>query len=86
MKQHQNYGDALGFLRSAYRLLGYLSCVYDALTRGSLHTWFYPNGELKDNYKKCVEFGGYSAKAPQHCPILVPFPLLKEEICKVLKK
>jgi trehalose-6-phosphate synthase len=38
MKQHQNYADALGFLRSAYRFPGDLSFVYDALTRGSLHT------------------------------------------------
>jgi hypothetical protein len=86
MKQHWNYADALGFLRFAYRLPSDLNCVYDALIRDSLHTWIYPNRELKDNYKKCVEFGGYFAKAPQHCPILAPFPLLKEEICKVLKK
>jgi hypothetical protein len=86
MKQHRNYADALGFLRSAYRQPCDLSCVYDALTRGSLHTWFYPDGKLKDNYKKCVEFGSYFAKAPQHCPVLALFPLLKEEICEVLKK
>ena len=33
-----------------------------------------------------MEFGTYFAKSVQHCPILDPHPLLKEEICAILKK
>jgi enhancing lycopene biosynthesis protein 2 len=33
-----------------------------------------------------VEFGTYFVKSAQHCPILASHPLLKEEICTILKK
>ena len=51
-----------------------------------MREWFYPNGDLKDTYKRCVEFGIYFAKCAQYCPILDSHPLLKEEICVILKK
>jgi hypothetical protein len=86
VKQHRNIGDALNFLRSAYRKPGDLSCVYDYLSRGTMYGWFHSNGVLKDNIKRCVELGTYFAKSTQHCPILASYPLLKEEICEVLKK
>ena len=33
-----------------------------------------------------MEFGTYFAKSAQHCPILDSHPLLKKEICTILKK
>lgn len=32
--------------------------------------WFLPNGDSKESYKHCVDFGTYSAITAQHCPIL----------------
>ena len=65
---------------------GDLSCVCDNLSKSSMREWFHPNGELKDTYKRCVEFDTYFVKSAQHCPILDSRPLLKEEICTILKK
>ena len=65
---------------------GDLSCVYDSLYKNFMRDWFYPNGELKDTYKRCVEFDTYFAKYAQYCLLLESHPALKEEICIVLKK
>ena len=86
MKQHRCIAGALSFLRASYRKPGELSSVYDKLSKNSMRDWFYSNGELKDTYKRCVEFGTYFAKSAQHCPVLESHPALKEEICTVLKK
>jgi hypothetical protein len=86
VKQHHNIQSALNYLRAAFRKPGDLSSVYDALSRGTMYEWFHPTGELKDNYKRCVELGNYFAKSKQHCPILAHHPQLKNEICEVLKK
>jgi hypothetical protein len=86
VKQHRNIGDALNFLRSAYRKPGDLSCVYDYLSRETMYGWFHSNGIMKDNIKRCVKLGIYFAKSTQHCLILASYPFLKEEICEVLKK
>jgi hypothetical protein len=86
VKQHRNLQEALDFLRSAYRLPGDLSCVYDNLNRSSMSGWFHSNGDLKDSIKRCVELGTYFAKSSQHCPILASYPELKNEICEVLRK
>ena len=86
MKQHRCIAGALSFLRASYRKPGELSSVYDKLSKNSMRDWFYSNGELKDTYKRCVEFGTYFAKSVQHCPVLESHPALKEEICTVLKK
>ena len=51
-----------------------------------MYECFYPNRDLKPNYKYCVKLGSYFAKSKQHCSILVDYPLLNDEICKVLKK
>jgi hypothetical protein len=51
-----------------------------------MRDWFHSNGELKDTYKRCVEFGTYFAKSAQHCPVLESHIALKEEICTILKK
>jgi hypothetical protein len=51
-----------------------------------MYEWFHPKGELKDNYKRCVELGTYFAKSKQHCPILANHLQLKNEICEVPKK
>jgi hypothetical protein len=86
VQQHRSIGDAWNFLRSAYRLPGDLSNVYDHLSRGTMYGWFHTNGTLKDNIQRCVELGTYFTKSAQHCPILDKFPLLKEEICQALNK
>jgi hypothetical protein len=86
VKQHRNLQEALDFLRSAYRLLEDLSCVYDNLSRSSMNGWFHSNGDLKDNIKRCVELGTYFAKSTQHCPVLASYPHFKNEICEVLRK
>jgi len=51
-----------------------------------MYKWFHPNGDLKENYKCCIEFGTYFAKSKQYCSILMNYPLFKEEICTVLCK
>ena len=51
-----------------------------------MRKWFHSNGDLKNTYKRCVEFNTYFVKSAQHCPILDSHPLLKEEICAILKK
>jgi hypothetical protein len=51
-----------------------------------MYKWFHPNGDLKENYKRCMELGTYFDKASQHCPILVDYPALRDEICNVLRK
>jgi hypothetical protein len=51
-----------------------------------MYEWFHPNGDLKENYKCCVELGTYFDKASQHCPILGDYPALRDEICNVLRK
>jgi hypothetical protein len=86
VKQHRNLQEALDFLRSAYRLPGDLSCVYDNLNRSSMSGWFHSNGDLKDSIKRCVELGTYFAKSSQHCPILASYHEVKNEICEVLRK
>ena len=86
VKQHQNIQEALSYLRATFRKPGKVRSVYDALSRGSMYEWFYPNGDLKPNYKRCVELGSYFAKFKQLCSVLANYPLLKDEICKVLKK
>ena len=50
-----------------------------------MNRWFHSNGTLKDIVKRCVELGTYFAKSTQHCPLRASYPLLKEEICDVLK-
>ena len=74
------------FLEVSLQETGDLSCVYDSLYKNSMRDWFHPYGELKDTYKRCVEFNIYFAKYAQHCPVLESHPALKEEICIVLKK
>jgi len=86
VKQHRNIQGALTYLRAAFRKPRDLSSVYDSLSRGTMYEWFHPNGDLKENYKRCVEFGTYLAKPKQNCPILMDYPLLKKEICTVLCK
>jgi hypothetical protein len=86
VKQHRNIPEALDFLRSAYRKLGDLSCIYDNLNKSTMTGWFHFDGTLKDSIKRCVELGNYFAKSAHHCPILAPFPDLKKEICEVLSK
>jgi hypothetical protein len=86
IKQHRNLQEALNFLRSAYRLLRNLNCVYDNLNRSSMNGWFHSNGDLKDSIKRCVELGTYFAKSSQHCLVLASYPELKNEICEVLRK
>jgi hypothetical protein len=51
-----------------------------------MYEWFHPNGDLKENYKRCVELGTYFDKASQHCPMLGDYPALRDEICNVLRK
>jgi hypothetical protein len=85
VKQHRNIAEAWGFLRSAYKKLGDLSCVYDKLSKSSMRDWFHPNGDLKEIYKRCVDFGTYFAKTAQRCPILESNPILKEEICAIIR-
>ena len=51
-----------------------------------MYEWFCPNGDLKPNYKRCVELGNYFAKSKQHCSVLADYLLLKDELCEVLKK
>jgi hypothetical protein len=62
VKQHRNIPEALGFLRSAYRKPGDLSCIYDNLNRSTMIGWFHSDGTLKDGIKRCVELGNYFAK------------------------
>ena len=85
VKQHRNITEAWSFLRSAYRKPGDLSCVYDNLSKSSMREWFHPNGDLKETYKRCVDFGTYFAKTAQRCPILESNPILKDEICAILR-
>jgi hypothetical protein len=70
VKQHRNITDAWSFLRSAYKKLGDISCIYDKLSKSSMREWFHPNRDLSDTYKLCVDFGTYFAKTAQRCPIL----------------
>ena len=65
-----------------------LFTVYDGLSKNSMRDWFHLNGELKDKYKKCVEFGTYFAKSAQHrTPVSKSQPPnLKEENYTILKK
>jgi hypothetical protein len=86
VKQHHNIQSALNYLRATFRKLGDLSSFYNALSRGTMYEWFHTTGELKDNYKRCVELGTYFAKSKQYCLILANHPQLKHEICEVLKK
>jgi hypothetical protein len=86
VKQHRNIQGALNYLRAAFRKPEDLSSVYDALSRGSMYECFHPTGELKTNYKCCVELGNYFAKSKQYCLVLAHHPDLKDEICKVLKR
>jgi hypothetical protein len=51
-----------------------------------MYEWFHPNGELKENYKRYVEFGTYFDMASQHCPMLGDYPALRDEICNVFRK
>ena len=51
-----------------------------------MYEWFHPNGDLKENYKRCVELGTYFDKASQHCPMFGDYPALRDEICNVLRK
>ena len=51
-----------------------------------MYEWFHPNGDLKENYKRCVELDTYFDKTSQHCPILDDYPTLRDEICNVLRK
>ena len=51
-----------------------------------MYNSFHPNGNLKENYKRCVEFDTYFDKASQHCPLLNDYPALRDEICNVLRK
>ncbi len=73
------------YLRATYRKPRKIDDVYDYLSRTSLAKWFYPNGELEENYKRYVGLGTTFASA-QHSPILDAQLVLKEEICEVLKK
>jgi hypothetical protein len=86
MKQHKCIAGALNFLRAAYRTPRDLSSVYDNFSKNSMRDWFHSNGELKDTYKICIEFGTNFAKSAQHCPMLESHHALKEEICTILKK
>ena len=85
MQQARNITNALMYLRAAYRQPGSLHSPYDSLARSTMYEWFHPNGELKKNYKRCVELGTYFDKASQHCPTLCVYPALKDEICNVLR-
>ena len=40
---------------------------------------------MKETYKRCVDFGTYFVKTAQHCPILESNPILKDEICAILR-
>jgi len=42
------------YLRAAYRQPGSLHSPYDYLARSTMYEWFHPNGDLKENYKRCV--------------------------------
>jgi hypothetical protein len=86
MQQARNITNALMYLRSAYRQPGSLHSSYDYIARSTMYEWFYPNGDFKENYKRCVELGTYFDKASQHCLILGVYPVLRDEICNVLRK
>jgi hypothetical protein len=86
VKQHHNIQGALNYLRAAFRKPGDLSSVYNALSRSSMYEWFHPTGELKVDYKGCIELGNYFARSKQHCLISGDHLELKDEICKVLKR
>ncbi len=64
-------------MRASHRKPREWNNVHDHLSKISLSMLFHPSGDLKENYKCCVEFG--SAKLPnqkyaQHCPILDSYP------------
>ena len=51
-----------------------------------MYEWFHPNGNLKENQKRCVELGTYFYKASQHCHILGDYSALRDEIFNILRK
>ena len=85
VKLPHNISEAWSFSRPAYRNLGNQSYIYDNVSKNSLREWFHPNENLKETYKCCVNFGTYFAKTAQHYPILKSRPILKEEICVILR-
>jgi len=85
MKQHYYIQGTSMYLKTTFRKLQELSSVYDGLSSGYMYEWFYPNGEIKPNHKRCVKLDTYFAKSKQHCSILVDHPLFEEGICKILR-
>jgi hypothetical protein len=86
MKHHQNIYSVLKYLKATYRKPREVGGVYDHLSKGSLVEWFHHKRELKENYKRYVKLNTIFANFVQHSPILDAHLVLKEEICKVLKK
>jgi hypothetical protein len=41
-----------------------------------MYEWFHPSDDLKENYKRCVEFGTYFDKASLHLVIIPPLQLI----------
>ena len=57
-----------------------------SLTTNSIHEWFHPNGDLKENFKHCVDFGTYYAKTVQRCPIFESNSIMKDKICVIFRE
>ena len=49
---------------------------YGYLAKNTMYEWFHPNGDLRENYKRCVELDTYFDKASLHCHILGIIPPL----------
>ena len=59
MQQARNITNALMYLRAAYRQPRSLHNPVDYLARSTMYEWSRPNGDLKENYKLCVELDTY---------------------------
>ena len=85
VKQHYNITEAWSLLRSTYKILGDFSSIYDNLSKNVMREWFHLYKELKETYERSINFDTYFAKSAQHCSILESHPVLRDEICAILK-